>query len=93
MATDEEPIRRGHVLQWHAESGWGVVGSPEFDGAVWVHFSVIDPTDRNTTGGYRALRVDEAVDFTAERADQDGYRWRATWARTADRHRPRGRHG
>ncbi|WP_081902421.1 cold-shock protein [Lentzea aerocolonigenes] len=83
-ASGEQPSR-GRVLQWHADEGWGAIVSPEFDGPVWVHFSSIDPGDRNTsTGGYRSLREGEAVEFTAERADQDGYRWRAIRVRSSE---------
>ena len=74
----------GRVLQWNEEAGWGVIESPEFDGPIWTHFSHIEPADRNTSpGGFRRLRPDDTVDVTAERADQDGYRWRATWVRSA----------
>ncbi len=53
----------------------GVVEAPGFDDPVWVHFSVID------AAGYRALRAGAEVELTAERVEQDGYRWRATWVR------------
>lgn len=84
-AGDARP-HRGRVLQWHADAGWGEIVSPEFDGPVWVHFSHIDPSGPHTSpGGLRSLRVGGAVEFTAERADQDGYRWRATSVRPAPR--------
>jgi len=68
-------IRRGRVREWHDDEGWGVVEAPGFDDPVWVHFSVID------AAGYRALRAGAEVELTAERAEQDGYHWRATWVR------------
>lgn len=84
-AAGDKRFHRGRVLQWHRDDGWGVVESPEFDGPIWVHFSNIEPSDRATSpGGYRSLHVDEDVDFVAERADQDGYRWRATLVRLSE---------
>ena len=67
MTTD---IRRGRVREGGGVSPPG--GSPA---PVWVHFSVID------AAGYRALRAGAEVELTAERAEQDGYHWRATWVR------------
>ncbi|WP_434442188.1 cold shock domain-containing protein [Lentzea sp. E54] len=73
---------RGRVLRWHRELGWGVIESSEFDGPIWVHFSSVAPPDRSASpGGYRSLDVNEDVELTAEPADQDGFRWRATLVR------------
>jgi len=66
---------RGRVREWHTEEGWGVVEAPGFDDPVWVHFSVIDAE------GFRELRAGAEVELTAERAEQDGYHWRAVWVR------------
>ncbi|GLY51035.1 cold shock domain-containing protein [Lentzea sp. NBRC 102530] len=70
---------RGTVSRWSAEEGWGVIESPEFDGPVWAHFSSVTPAG---PGGFRSLRVGDAVEFEAERADQDGYRWRVVTLRS-----------
>nr|WP_090057650.1 cold shock domain-containing protein [Lentzea fradiae] len=67
---------RGRVDQWNADAGWGTIAAPEFDGPIWVHFSAISPSAASP-GGYRSLRTGETVDFTAERANQDEFRWRA----------------
>ncbi|SDH89353.1 hypothetical protein SAMN05192558_103443 [Actinokineospora alba] len=84
MATANERVHRGKVLQWNEEDGWGIIESPTIDSPIWTHFSTIDPADPNTSpGGYRRLRVNEAVDVTVERAEQDGYHWRATWVKGA----------
>lgn len=69
----------GRVLQWDEEAGWGVVESPAFDGPIWTHFSHVEISD--SPGGYRRLVPGAAVEVLAERADQDGYRWRATRVR------------
>ncbi|WP_220126912.1 cold shock domain-containing protein [Rhodococcus spelaei] len=63
---------RGTVREWHAELGWGVLDSPDTTGGCWAHFSNIDGT------GFRALTVGATVDLDWERAEQDGYSFRAT---------------
>ncbi|MCO5970947.1 S1 domain-containing protein [Actinoallomurus soli] len=71
---------RGQVASWDDEAGWGVLTSPEVPGEVWAHFSAIRLAD---PGGYRALRPRDAVLFTWEEADQDGYSFRAVEVRRA----------
>jgi CspA family cold shock protein len=68
---------RGRVREWHADEGWGVVAAPACDDPVWVHFSMIEAPP-NT---FRELHEGAEVEFTAERAEQDGYHWRAVWVR------------
>lgn len=68
---------RGRVREWHADEGWGVVEAPGFDDPVWVHFSMIEAPP-NT---FRELHEGAEVEFTAERAEQDDYHWRAVWVR------------
>jgi CspA family cold shock protein len=58
------------------EEGWGAIASadlPDGDEA-FVHFSAIDAT------GYRSFDEGDVVDFDFEPAQQDGYRYVATWA-------------
>ncbi|MFJ8476940.1 cold-shock protein [Kitasatospora sp. NPDC094011] len=66
-----ETVHTGHVLEWHADQGWGVLVSRTLPEPVWAHFSVIPGI------GYRELTAGQAVRFTAERADQDFFHWRA----------------
>ncbi|MET9226635.1 cold shock domain-containing protein [Lentzea sp. NPDC003310] len=73
-------MTRGQVVRWDDEEGWGVIESAGFDGPVWTHFSAVEAPD----GGFRRLRVGGSVEVEAERADQDGYRWRATRVRAED---------
>lgn len=74
-------VHAGRVLLWHRDRGWGVIASGELDGEVWAHFSHIDPGSPGVVeaGGFRALAAGDRVRFTAERAEQDGFHWRATW--------------
>ncbi|NEB14823.1 cold shock domain-containing protein [Streptomyces coelicoflavus] len=74
----------GRVLEWHSEEGWGVLASDALPERVWAHFSVIDAE------GFRELSAGQRVVFSAERAEQDEYHWRAVWVRpkTATHHRP-----
>ncbi|WP_241740971.1 cold shock domain-containing protein [Streptomyces sp. L2] len=65
----------GHVLEWHNEEGWGVLVSGALPDRVWAHYSVIEAE------GYRELAAGQSVAFTAERAPQDEYRWRAVCVR------------
>lgn len=64
-------VLTGQVLVWHGEEGWGVLTADTFPHNVWAHFSAIQ------ADGFRELTAGEAVTFTAEQAEQDGYRWRA----------------
>lgn len=57
----------GTVVEWFTEEGWGRLRSPELDGLVLAHFSMI-----NTYAGFRNLRPGQAVTFGWEPADQDG---------------------
>ncbi|MFD7031385.1 cold-shock protein [Streptomyces sp. NPDC059917] len=70
-----EPLHEGHVQEWHTEEGWGVLVSPSLPAPVWAHFSSI------AAEGYRELTVGQAVRFTAERAAQDRFAWRAVSVR------------
>ncbi|WP_326947878.1 cold shock domain-containing protein [Amycolatopsis sp. NBC_00348] len=71
---------RGRVREWHVDDGWGVVEAPGFDDPVWVHYSMVDPGSRGVgPGGFRQLTVGAEVEFTVERAEQDGFHWRAVW--------------
>lgn len=67
----------GVVKFYKAEQGWGAIASDALPGAadVWVHFSVIEGT------GYRELVAGDVVDFDAEAAQQDSFRYRATRVR------------
>jgi len=70
-----EPTFRGRVKFFKADKGWGGIESDETPGDVWVHHSVIDAT------GYRTLVAGEEVEFRFEEANQDSWRYRATWVR------------
>lgn len=61
------------MTEWHLEQGWGVIESPSLPAGepAWAHFSAVHME------GYRYLSVGQAVEFTYERADQDGYRYGA----------------
>ena len=69
---------RGKVRVWHAEEGWGVLDSAATPGGCWTHYSAV------LVAGYRALDTGEAVEFTFEAAEQDGYVFRAVEAWPAD---------
>lgn len=64
---------RGRVREWHRDDGWGVVEAPGVDDPVWVHYSVVEAPP----GKFRELHAGAEVEFTAERAEQDGFHWRA----------------
>ncbi|WP_306819871.1 cold-shock protein [Streptomyces sp. CA-210063] len=64
----------GTVRSWDDESGWGVLASPEVPGDVWAHFSAVHTPDPDA---FASLEPGEAVLFTWEEADQDGYSYRA----------------
>ncbi len=72
-AISSHPVH-GTVRSWDDESGWGVLASPEVPGEVWAHFSAVHTTD---PGAFASLEPGEAVLFTWEEADQDGYSYRA----------------
>ncbi|MFG1999736.1 cold-shock protein [Spirillospora sp. NPDC048911] len=65
----------GTVLSWDDESGWGVLTSPEAPGEVWAHFSAVHME------GFASLEPGEAVIFTWEESEQDGYSFRAVGVR------------
>ncbi|MCT7351355.1 cold shock domain-containing protein [Streptomyces sp. 15-116A] len=66
-----EDVFTGRVLEWHSEEGWGVLGCDALTDEVWAHYSVIHAE------GFRELAGGQSVAFSAEQAEQDGYRWRA----------------
>ncbi|MDX8053302.1 cold shock domain-containing protein [Lentzea sp. BCCO 10_0798] len=75
------------VARWNDGEGWGEITSDDFADPIWVHFSAIERSDRTASpGGYRSLHANNSVEFLAERADQDGYRWRATSVRRLEGH-------
>ncbi|MEV5533756.1 cold-shock protein [Streptomyces prunicolor] len=76
-AISSDPVH-GTVRSWDDESGWGVLTSPEVPGEVWAHFSAVQTTD---PGAFASLEPGEAVLFTWEEADQDGYSYRALQVR------------
>ncbi|MCM2413889.1 hypothetical protein LNW71_20540 [Streptomyces sp. RKAG290] len=51
-----------------------MLASPELPGEVWAHFSAVHTTD---PGAFATLQPGEAVHFTWEEADLDGYSYRA----------------
>lgn len=65
----------GVVRRWVDEEGWGVLDSDATPGGAWVHFSIV------AGNGFRRLIPGQAVEFTYERAEQDGYSFRAVSAR------------
>ncbi|WP_329897193.1 cold-shock protein [Streptomyces sp. SP17KL33] len=65
----------GTVRSWDDESGWGVLTSPEVPGEIWAHFSAVRTP---APGAFASLEPGESVLFTWEKADQDGYAYRAT---------------
>ncbi|MGW0738173.1 cold-shock protein [Streptomyces sp. NPDC002851] len=68
----------GTVRSWDDESGWGVLASPEVPGEVWAHFSAVRTAE---PGAFASLDPGEAVLFTWEEAEQDGYAYRAVQVR------------
>jgi CspA family cold shock protein len=68
-------IYRGRVKFFRPEKGWGGIVSADVPGDVWVHFSVIEGD------GYRELNDGEEVEFRYEEAQQDSWRYRATFVR------------
>ncbi len=61
----------GIVRTWNGEDGWGVVDSAETPGGCWTHFGAVAVT------GLRGLSPGQRVEIEWEKADQDGYRFRA----------------
>lgn len=77
----------GVVRAYDAGQGWGVIDGPDVPGGCWVHFSAV------AADGYRALTPGQAVSFEAERADQDGFHYRAIRVWTGDAEPAEGRPG
>jgi cold shock protein len=76
--TKTAPDRvHGTVEEWFTEEGWGRLRSPELDGLVFGHFSMI-----SSQSGFRELRAGQAVTFTWEHGPQDGCTFRAIDIRT-----------
>jgi CspA family cold shock protein len=69
--TTPDHVFTGHVHEWHSEEGWGVLASPALPEMTWAHFSSIEAE------GFRELTAGQSVTFSAEEAEQDGFRWRA----------------
>ena len=67
-------MARGVVRFWKAEQGWGVISSDELPPGrdAWAHFSSIMDMP-----GYRVLEPGQAVDFSYEAVQQDGFDFRA----------------
>jgi CspA family cold shock protein len=61
----------GTVREFHADEGWGVLDGVDVPGGCWVSFAAVQKQ------GYRSLTAGQAVRFIAERANQDGYGYRA----------------
>lgn len=58
------------VRLWNEQGGWGVLDSPATPGGCWAHFSVLD------MDGYAAV-PGQVARMRYERAQQDGFEWRA----------------
>ncbi|MFC4145036.1 cold-shock protein [Micromonospora mangrovi] len=68
----------GTVREWRSGEGWGVIDSDATPGGCWAHFSSI------LAGGFRSLDPGRPVSFEFERAEQDGYAFRALAVWTGD---------
>jgi len=69
----------GRVLRWDDDEGWGVLGSDEFAGTAFAHFSHI------RMEGYRTVTAGQAVQFEyMPGRGQDGCDHRALWVRPAE---------
>jgi cold shock protein len=62
----------GIVREYHPDDGWGVIDGEQVPGGCWVSFAVI------RMDGYRNLVAGQQVRFVEERANQDGFSYRAT---------------
>jgi len=56
----------GTVQDWYSDEGWGVLVSPEVEGTVFAHFSVVD------LPGYVELQAGQRVAFKYTTPGQDG---------------------
>ena len=61
----------GVVRSWLDDAGWGVIDSTLTPGGCWTHFSVL------AVRGHQRLAPGQAVELEWERAEQDGFRYRA----------------
>jgi cold shock protein len=61
----------GSVRIYFPDEGWGVIDGLDVPGGCWVSFSAIQ------MDGYRSLGVGQKISFTFERANQDGFSFRA----------------
>jgi CspA family cold shock protein len=77
QARDPGVMARGTVKFFNADKGYGAIVSADLpDGFdAWVHFSVIE------MDGYRFLGAGDQVEFGYEAAQQDSFRFVATWVR------------
>lgn len=64
-------VAEGVIREWYDEDGWGVIDSVDTPGGCWTHFSHLD------MDGYRSAQPGQAVTFTWEHAQQDGFACRA----------------
>ncbi len=71
-------LTTGVVREFDADQGWGVVDGPDLPGGCWVHFGAL------AMDGPRRLIAGQAVTVRAERADQDGFGYRAVKVWTGD---------
>ena len=70
------------VREWHEDEGWCVLDSAETPGGCWAHYSAIETTLIERSGGeevyeYRAVRPGDIVELTWEQPGQDGFAYRA----------------
>jgi len=65
----------GTVKFFNAEKGWGGIEAGAAPGDVWVHMAVIEMP------GFHVLSAGQEVEFRYEAAQQDSWRYRATWVR------------
>jgi CspA family cold shock protein len=66
---------RATVRCWDQDDAWGVVDCPSTPGGCWVGFTAID------VAGFRSLTGVAEVDLDWERAEQDGFSYRAVRVR------------
>lgn len=76
-ARDPGVMARGTVKFFTADKGYGAIASPDLpDGSdAWIHFSAIE------MDGYRFLEAGDQVEFGYQAAQQDSFRFAATWVR------------
>ena len=63
------------MKHWYADEGWGLITSPDVPGEVWAHFSALEGE------GFRELNDGDAVEFSFQRANQEGYSYVARTVR------------